>query len=281
MKANPANAGNPAKTLIKVLGQNEHVRDLVEECAAELSSANDTLKNELAEGEGLSAVENALEKSEAVENKVQEVSAKLSVVNRALEHEVLERQVLAHQLADVMEQEGVAHHAAFHDALTGLPNRALFNDRLQHGLAQATRHGWNLSVMFVDLDDFKIVNDVHGHHVGDVVLKNVAARLKEVVRTDDTISRHGGDEFLCLLMEAKDSDAVALIAQKIIDAIQSPGNGEPNIGQRIKASIGIAMFPRDGTTPEALIQSADVAMYRAKRDKCGYSFASAGSTHRE
>ena len=280
MKENLARVGDPAKTLIRVLGQNEHVRELVEECAAELSSTNDALKNELAYGEGLSAVENALEKSEAVENKVQEVSAKLSVVNRALEHEVLERQVLAHKLADVMEQEGVAHHAAFHDSLTGLPNRALFNDRLQHGLAQATRHGWSLAVMFVDLDDFKIVNDVHGHHVGDDVLRNVAARLREVTRVDDTISRHGGDEFLCLLMEARDTEAVALIAQKIIDAVQVPldnGNDEINVAPSIKASIGIAMFPRDGTTAEALIKNADVAMYRAKHDKCGYAFAGVAS----
>lgn len=141
-----------------MLGQNEHARNLLDECAAELSSSNDGLKNELAAGHGLPAVENALEKSEAVENKVQEVSVKLSVVNQALKHEVIERQVLAHQLADVMELESVAQHAAFHDSLTGLPNRALFNDRLQHGLAQATRHGWNLSVLLIDLDDFKIVN---------------------------------------------------------------------------------------------------------------------------
>ena len=277
MTTNLAGVDDPAKTLIKVLGQNEHVRDLVEECAAELSSANDTLKNELAEGQVLSAVENALQISEAVESKVQEASAKLSVVNQALKHEVLERQVLAHQLADVIEQEGVAHHAAFHDSLTGLPNRALFNDRLQHALAQATRHGWRLSVMFVDLDDFKIVNDVHGHHVGDDVLRHVAARLKAVTRVDDTISRHGGDEFLCLQMEAADEKSVALIAEKIIDAIQAPLDSD-NVADGliiIKASVGISMFPRDGTTADVLIKSADAAMYRAKRDKCGYAFASA------
>ena len=179
-------ASDPAKTLINALGQNEHVRTLVDECVAELSSSNGALKSELTDCPSLTGVENALEKSEAVESKVQEVSAKLTIVNRALEREVLERQVLAHQLADVIEQEGVAHRAAFHDSLTGLPNRALFNDRLQHALAQAMRHGWNLSVMFIDLDDFKSVNDLHGHHVGDDVLKTVAARLKKVTRVDDT-----------------------------------------------------------------------------------------------
>lgn len=266
----------PAKTLIKVLGQNEHVRNIVEECAVELSSTNLALKNQLSDKGCRSDVENALEKNEAVEIKVQEVSEKLSVVNSALQNEVLERQVLAHQLADVMEQEGALHHAAFHDPLTGLPNRALFNDRLEHGLAQATRHGWSLALMFVDLDDFKIVNDMHGHHVGDAVLKTIAKRLGEIMRVDDTICRHGGDEFLCLLMEAQDKRAISLIAGKIINTIQAPcdsSSDDPAIRPSIKASIGISIFPQNGTTAAELIKSADIAMYRAKRDRCGYSFA--------
>lgn len=268
--------GSPAKTLIKVLGQNEHVRNIVEQCAVELSSTNVALKNELTELGASPGVELALEKNEAVEIKVQEVSEKLSVVNTALQHEVLERHVLAHQLADVMKQEGDAHHAALHDPLTGLPNRALFNDRLEHGLAQAKRHGLSLSVMFVDLDDFKTVNDVHGHQVGDVVLKTIAKRLTEITRADDTICRHGGDEFLCLLMEAQDKPAISLIAGKMINTIQAPCDSsadDPAIRPSIKASIGISIFPQNGTTAAALIKSADIAMYRAKRDKCGYSFA--------
>lgn len=276
----PTEGSDPAKALIKALGENEHARMLVDECAAELSSSNDVLKHELSDSPSCAGIKNALKKSEAVESKVQEVSTTLSGVNHALKHEVLERQVLAHQLADVMAQEAVSHHAAFHDSLTGLPNRALFNDRLQHGLMQAKRHGWNLSVMFVDLDDFKIVNDAHGHHVGDHLLKTVAARLRQVTRIDDTICRHGGDEFLCLLMEAPDEKSVALIAEKIIQAIQAPDDsrvGTTNVCPQIKASVGIAMFPRDGTTAEALIQKADIAMYRAKQNKSGYSFASAAT----
>ena len=268
--------GGPAKTLIKVLGQNEHVKSIVEQCALELSSTNVALKNELTELGSSPGVELALQKNEAIENKLQEVSEKLSVVNMALQHEVLERQILAHQLADVMEQEVAAHHAAFHDPLTGLPNRALFNDRLEHGLAQAKRHGWSLAVMFVDLDDFKIVNDVHGHHVGDAVLKTIAKRLTEIMRVDDTICRHGGDEFLCLLLEAQDKRAISIVAEKMVNTIQVPCDSsadDPAIRPSIKASIGISIFPQDGTTAAALVKSADIAMYRAKRDKCGYSFA--------
>ena len=273
--ASPDNS-EPAKNLIKLLGQNQRVKDLVEECATELSSANVALKNELADSGALPSVEIALKKGEAVEDKVQDVSEKLSVVNEALQHEVLERQVLAHQLADVMEQENAAYHAAFHDQLTGLPNRALFHDRLEHGLAQAKRHNWTLSVMFVDLDDFKIINDAHGHHVGDDVLKAVAQRLQKVTRVADTICRHGGDEFVCLLLGTKDEKSVALIAEKMIQAIQAPCDASidaPSPCPSIRSSIGISMFPKDGTTAATLVKSADLAMYRAKRDKCGYAFA--------
>ncbi|MEP7345708.1 MAG: GGDEF domain-containing protein, partial [Gemmatimonadaceae bacterium] len=157
-------------------------------------------------------VEDALEKSEAVEIKVQEASEKLSVVNLALESEVKGRRLLENQLAAVLEQEETARHASFHDPLTGLPNRALFDDRLQHGLAQATRHGWILAVMFMDLDDFKAINDSYGHEVGDRVLKMTAERLKETTRADDTVSRHGGDEFLHLLMGISDDKDAIVIA---------------------------------------------------------------------
>lgn len=272
--ASPENS-EPAKNLIKLLGQNEHVKDLVEECAVELWSANVVLTNELAYSGPQPGVEIALRKGEAVEDKVQEVSEKLSVVNEALQHEVLERQVLAHQLADVMEQENAAYHAAFHDPLTGLPNRALFHDRLEHGLAQAKRHGWALSVLFLDLDDFKIINDAHGHHVGDDVLKSVAMRLQKVTRVDDTICRYGGDEFVCLLLGTQDEQMVVQIAEKMIRAIQAScdaTNVAPNPRPKIRASIGISMFPKDGTTAATLVKSADMAMYRAKRDKCGYAF---------
>ena len=267
---------NPARSLTEVLGQSEHVKDLVEECAAELSSVNTALKQELAEGDPLPGVEHALEKSEAVEDKVQDASEKLAVVNQGLEDEVTERLKLESQLVAVTEQGDADRHAAFHDILTGLPNRALFNDRLEHGLAQATRHGWSLAVMFMDLNDFKNINDVHGHDAGDCVLRTIAGRLKECTRGDDTVSRLGGDEFLYLLMEVKDEKTITSIAEKISVAIQAPfdvGVRGGTITVSINASIGIAIFPQDGTTADALVKSADSAMYQAKRDKAGYSFA--------
>ncbi|HSM97441.1 MAG TPA: GGDEF domain-containing protein [Gallionella sp.] len=254
------------------------------EAAEELSSVNTVLKHEIT-GQNLPPlVESAIEKSAAVEDKVEEASEKLSVVNLALRSEVKRRHVLEIKLAAVTEQGVADHHAALHDILTGLPNRALFNDRLEHGLAHVARHGGALAVMFVDLDDFKIINDTHGHDVGDGVLQIIAQRLKENARDDDTVSRFGGDEFLCLLMEIRDEQDISRIAQKFIKSIQAPCNvNKPSftINPSVKASIGIAVFPKNCMTAEMLIKSADTAMYQAKNAKSGYSFAQLNQTEEE
>ena len=261
-----------AKALTRVLGQSEQVKLLVEECADELSSVNLALKEEVAGQKQLSGIEDALEKTEAIEGKVLEAADKLSVVNQALEVEVEARHVLEERLAELTQEEEAARHAAFHDALTGLPNRALFDNRLAHALAQARRRGWSLAVMFMDLDEFKKINDVHGHDVGDAVLKTVAKRLKESTREDDTVCRHGGDEFLYLLVAFGEVDDVTLVAEKIARAIAAPCRLD--IGEfRIRPSIGISIFPKDGATAFELIKRADAAMYEAKRNRSGHAFA--------
>lgn len=266
----------PASALTHTLGRAERVKNIVEECAGELSSVNAGLKRELDGETHLPGVENALEKSEGVETKVQNASDELSLVNLALKAEVQERHELEDQLAAVTRESEAARHAALHDDLTGLPNRALFNDRLEHGLIQATRHGFSLAVMFLDLDDFKQINDSHGHDVGDIVLKTVAERLRSTTRGNDTVCRHGGDEFLYILMEVRDEVSIADIAQKIIKAIQAPCPIEIRdlqLSLNIKPSIGISIFSKHGTTADALLDLADKAMYQAKRSKSGYSFA--------
>ncbi|MEO8628485.1 MAG: GGDEF domain-containing protein [Betaproteobacteria bacterium] len=266
----------PSKSLTKVLGQSEHVKDLVEECAEELTSVNVLLKQELADRDPVPGLQNALHKSDAVEGKVQYAADQLSVVNQALEAEVRERHVLEHRLTAVTEEGDAARHAAIHDPLTGMPNRVLFKDRLDHGLEQAKRHGRNLALMFVDLDEFKNINDSYGHDVGDSVLQTIATRLMANTRGEDTVSRHGGDEFLYLLMEISDEQHIALIAKKIVQAIQAPCDihvRDLNISLSINASIGVSIFPKDGTTGETLLAAADKAMYTAKRNKAEYSFA--------
>ena len=265
-----------ANSLIQVLDQSERIKDIVEECADDLSSVNNGLKRELQDADVSPGVENALEKSEAVESKVQDASEALSLVNSALKEQINERHVLEAQLATVTKQGDEARHASLHDPLTGLPNRALFNDRLEHGLAMANRNGLQFAVMFLDLDDFKMINDSYGHDVGDLVLQMIAGRLKETTRDDDTVCRHGGDEFLYILVNIKWENDIAIVAEKIIHAVQVPCDirmRDISISLSINPSIGISIFPKDGTTSDALLDVADKAMYRAKHNKCGYSFA--------
>jgi len=261
------------KRISRVLEKSEQATELVKESAAELASVNNVLKQQM---KGRAGVTEALERNAAVEDKIERATEELAAVNHALEGEIRDRRLLDHQFAAITEQKEAARHASFHDVLTGLPNRALFNDRLEHGLAQARRHGWSLAVMFLDLDKFKSINDTHGHDVGDVVLKEVARRLKENTRDDDTVCRLGGDEFLYLLAEVPDGRTVALIAQKISDAIQAPLTIDLRshaLSLRIKPSIGISIYPKDGGSVDALVISADMAMYRAKQSASGYAFA--------
>ena len=259
----PASASpKPGNSLARVLEQSEHVKQLVEESAEELASANEVLKRELAHRNTPPLLEDALVKSEAAESKVQEASAELTAVNRALEGEIWYRH---------SERRG-----SFHDNLTGLPNRALFNDRLGHGLAQAKRHDWLLAVMLLDLDRFKLVNGEHGREAGDCVLRTVAQRLKAGARGDDTVSRLGGDEFLYLLMELRSESDIANVALKIIRTIQEPMTIRAtgvDTSISIKPSIGIALYPRNGTTVDTLVIGADLAMHQAKQAKTGYAFA--------
>ena len=157
--------------------------------------------------------------------------------------------------------------------MTGLPNLTLFNDRFRHALAQAKRHVWRLAVMFIDLDDFKSVNDTYGHDVGDRVLQIVAKRLSTVVRGGDTVSRRGGDEFLFLMLEVKDETTVAKLAAKIIENIGEACEVE-GLKLTVRPSIGIAIYPEDGQSPQELLKNADTAMYAAKQQKKGASFYS-------
>lgn len=266
----------PGEALTKVLNQSEEAKGLVKEAAAELSSVNADLKQELVERDAPAVIASALKKNAPIEVKVHQAAEMLSGVNMALKIEVQEQVVLNIQLATVIEREEETRYIALHDVLTGLPNRALFNDRLEHGLAQAKRQGWNLAVMFIDLDDFKIINDSYGHDSGDCVLKSIALRLREMTRDDDTISRYGGDEFLYLLTEVMNEQTLMSIAEKIIASIEAPciiSAAGKNIHLCVSASLGIAMFPQHGTTAETLIKSADMAMYQAKGSKMRYAFA--------
>ncbi len=154
-------------------------------------------------------------------------------------------------------------YQAYHDILTGLPNRLLFRDRIEIALAHAKRHRTNAAVMFLDLDQFKLVNDTLGHTVGDGLLQEVANRLVVSIRADDTVARMGGDEFTVLLTDIKETGSSAIVAQKLLDAISRPMVIEGH-ELYVTTSIGVALFPDDGSDAETLLRRSDSAMYRAK-----------------
>lgn len=152
------------------------------------------------------------------------------------------------------------------DALTALPNRAQLLDRFPGALAFAKRHGTQMAILFLDLDNFKQVNDTHGHAVGDEVLKLVAHGLASLVRDEDMVCRYGGDEFVVLLTEVAQASDATLVADKLTEALGAPCCVGEHVF-RLSASIGICICPDDGDDMHALIKCADAAMYRAKRQQ--------------
>ena len=159
-------------------------------------------------------------------------------------------------------------YLAYHDSLTGLPNRALFLDRLQQAILRSHRDEKGLAVMLIDLDGFKEINDALGHHAGDLVLQEVATRLRGALRASDTVARLGGDEF-AVLLPATDINHAELAALKVLHDLQHPfvADGRPLL---VSASIGIAAVPWHAATSDEVLQRADSAMYVAKNDKTGY-----------
>jgi diguanylate cyclase len=166
------------------------------------------------------------------------------------------------------------------DSLTDLPNRQSLLSRFKYAITLARRTGTQLAVLFVDLNDFKRINDTLGHAVGDQVLRLVAKRLATAVRESDTLSRHGGDEFLILLSDISHATDVVQIATKLIAALGRPAR----VGEHLltlTASIGISLFPRDGEDMDMLIERADAAMYRSKRSNGGFAFHQSTSPDQE
>ena len=169
---------------------------------------------------------------------------------------------------------GEVTRASQRDGLTDTPNRALMLDRLEGAIALARRRGTHIAVLFLDLDDFKQINDMHGHAIGDAVLQLVARRLESVVRNSDTVSRHGGDEFLVLLAEIAHASDAAAIAEKMLAAVAAPC-GVGTLALQLWASVGITIYPDDDEDAASLISRADAAMYRSKYRQPGtYTFHS-------
>ncbi|MBC7755924.1 MAG: EAL domain-containing protein [Bdellovibrio sp.] len=180
--------------------------------------------------------------------------------------------IVFHDVSATKAMASKMAHLAQHDCLTNLPNRMLLNDRIAQAITLANRHHKQLGVLYLDLDNFKHINDSLGHLVGDKLLQSVAKCLKECVRDSDTVSRQGGDEFVILLAETKNSEDAALTAQKILDALHAVHHiGKTEL--HVTTSIGVSVYPADGLDAETLLKNADTAMYYAKeKGRNNYQF---------
>jgi diguanylate cyclase (GGDEF)-like protein len=160
-------------------------------------------------------------------------------------------------------QEERIRHQAYHDSLTGLPNRASFGEHLDEAMRRAKRAGWPLALLFLDLDNFKRVNDSLGHDAGDRLLRVAAERIRRAVREADMLFRMGGDEFTVLLEDVRGPEEAAMVSSRVLEAMAEPLQLQHH-EISVTASIGIALYPRDDVVAERLLKSADTAMYRAK-----------------
>lgn len=177
-----------------------------------------------------------------------------------------------HDISENIRQQEALQHQAQHDALTGLPNRVLIIDRLEMALAKTRRTGTKLALLYLDLDNFKHLNDAFGHTAGDHLLVDLSRRLADLMRTGDTIARLGGDEFLILLLEIDHINTATLIANRLIESLTQPFH-QDDIEFFVTASIGVTIAPDDGSDAMTLVKNADVAMYRAKNlGKNNYQF---------
>ncbi len=176
---------------------------------------------------------------------------------------VTQRMTVIRDISDRKRAEAHIQFLAHHDTLTHLPNRALLLDRIQVMLAGARRNQTEIGIMFIDLDNFKTINDSLGHFAGDELLKRVASRVQACLRGIDLVGRLGGDEFLVVLADLTNAEDIAPVAEKITGAISEPFSLEGQV-LSVSASIGVSVFPRDGETPDSLIRNADAAMYLAK-----------------
>lgn len=167
-------------------------------------------------------------------------------------------------ITHIKQTEARLERLAYHDALTGLPNRLLFDERLEHAMQQAARHGERLAVLYFDLDRFKQLNDTLGHQVGDALLEAIADRLGKRLRKSDTLSRRGGDEFTVLLENLRQPEQAANVARDILRQLGKPFPLPTGDTVQTGTSIGISLFPDDGRDAHQLVERADAAMYEAK-----------------
>jgi diguanylate cyclase (GGDEF)-like protein len=275
--ASDKSVNNEEIPLKLVLNQSKGIKDNVKKAADQIGSVNSVLKQEEKVPSPYPTIEEVIAENEEAEQKIIKAAKDLHQVNTELAKHVAERidielelKQTKNELLDIQAdlsksqvKEKDALHIALHDSLTGLPNRLLLEQHLDHGLTQARRYGWKLAILFIDLDKFKNINDSYGHDIGDKVLITVAERLQASVRAEDLVSRWGGDEFMCVLLNVNYEADVINLANKIVAKISQDCNFDGTIVS-ISATVGIALCPRDGETAEILFKQVDRAMYKSK-----------------
>lgn len=206
---------------------------------------------------GLYALEDALQTNVRLQGEVSLLRSELAKAHRDLQ--------------GTRAGERRARHSAQHDGLTRLPNRTFFEACLKEAIAERLNKPKALALFFLDLDEFKHINDTHGHATGDTLLQVVAARLKQAVRREDVVCRLGGDEFACLLRGLGEVRQLMQLAAKLFDSVAAPCHLD-TCKLSVRPSIGIAICPQHGISGPDLLAHADAAMYRAKREQTGYAF---------
>jgi diguanylate cyclase (GGDEF)-like protein len=265
--------GEPV-SLALAMNQTHDVTEKLGLCADNLGSSNDVAKMRQAAGANPLSADKSLENNQRVQREVQECALDLHELTETLMDGIGEvkeqtRIALAESknalasseaaLATSQDGEKKAQLRVLHDSATGLANRDLFDDRLTHAIALAKRHDWTLTVMFIGVAGFKIINETHGRAVGDRVVQEIGKRLLKHARDEDTVCRNDGGDFLYLLMNPRGSENVGRIADALLESITQPIDSGDHRQHVIKASIGIASYPEDGSTGEQLIRNADTA----------------------
>jgi diguanylate cyclase (GGDEF)-like protein len=173
---------------------------------------------------------------------------------------------ITREINEIKQVESDLQFLATHDVLTSLPNRYLLFDRMDQAIHRAQRHGNSMAVLFVDLDDFKMINDTYGHAAGDLILVQISDQLKKNVREADTVARIGGDEFIVLMDSIQSEEEAIHVAERVVHDVREGISIFP-ICPDVTVSVGISLYPRHGTTSNQLLGRADDAMYRAKINK--------------
>ena len=250
----PATAKNLAKRETEVIADEEAILGREEE--TDLREEVVDLREEVVEKR---------EKVLRTEKKTSKARIALSEQLRDANEQLILATIHAQIMTEAAEQTvAIMTHMAEHDFLTGLPNRALLTDRLAQAMALAQRHGKKVALMYLDVDNFKHINDSLGHAIGDLLLQSIAHRLLTCVRLSDTVSRQGGDEFVVMLPEAEDVLDAAHTAKKLIAAVAKP-HLIADHQLHVTLSIGISLYPDDGKDVETVLRNADIAMYQAKK----------------